>query len=197
MRANLTILPFAHVTQILIEKKRAIGVEYVSDAAEHAVHAGREVLLCGGAVNSPQLLMLSGVGPAKHLEEVGIEVRADLPGVGENLQDHMFLPVAYQCTKPVSLAKAESLSSYVRYLFFRRGMLTSCIAEAGGFLRTRADADRPNLQYHFGPVYYLNHGFDRPEGHGFSVGPTLIRPESRGRIRLRSTFPMEPIGRSY
>jgi choline dehydrogenase len=191
-RANLTVLPYAHVTQILIAKGRATGVEYVADGAEHAVHADREVLLCGGAINSPQLLMLSGVGPAKHLEDVGIEVQTNLPGVGENLQDHMFLPVAHECTKAVSLASAESIWSLLKYFLLRRGMLTSCIAEAGGFVRTRADADRPNLQYHFGPVYYLNHGFDRPEGHGFSIGPTLIRPESRGRIRLRSTFPMDP-----
>jgi len=188
---NLTVLPFAHVTQILLAKNRVTGVEYVRDGREHAVYAEGEVLLCGGAINSPQLLMLSGIGPARDLEELGIEVVLDLPGVGANLQDHMFLPVAYKCTKPVTLAKAETLGSFLHYIFFRRGMLTSCIAEAGAFLRTRPGADRPNLQYHFGPVYYLNHGFDRPPGHGFSIGPTLIRPESRGRIRLRTTFPMD------
>ncbi len=191
-RPNLTVLPQAHVTQILLAKNRATGVEYVRNGREHAVYADREVLLCGGAVNSPQLLLLSGVGPARQLEDLGIEVAMDLPGVGESLQDHMFLPVAYTCTKPITLAKAESLSSFLAYFLFRRGMLTSCVAEAGAFLRTRPDADRPNLQYHFGPVYYLNHGFDRPPGHGFSIGPTLIRPQSKGRIRLRTTFPMDP-----
>ena len=143
-------------------------------------------------MNSPQLLMLSGIGPAKHLEQHGIKVAHELPGVGENLQDHLFLPVAYESKRAVSLANAESLSSVLNYLLFRRGMLTSCVAEAGAFLRTRPDLPAPDLQYHFGPVWYLNHGFDRPPGHGFSIGPTLIRPTSRGRLRLRSNFPMDP-----
>src|SRR3984885_925871 len=191
-RANLTVLTHAHVTQILLAENRATGVEYVHDGREHSVQAAREIILCGGAINSPQLLMLSGIGPARELEELGVKVAFDLPGVGANLQDHMFLPVAYKCKRPITLAKAETLLSFLHYAIFRRGMLTSCIAEAGAFLRTRPDADRPNLQYHFGPVYYLNHGFDRPSGHGFSIGPTLIRAESRGRIRLRTTFPMDP-----
>jgi choline dehydrogenase len=100
--------------------------------------------------------------------------------------------VAYESKRAVSLASAESISSVLQYVLFRRGMLTSCVAEAGAFLRTRADLPAPDLQYHFGPVWYLNHGFDRPPGHGFSIGPTLIRPASRGRLRLRSNFPMEP-----
>ncbi len=191
-RANLTVVPHAHATQILLEGNRATGVEYVCDGREYSVHAQREVILCGGAVNSPQLLMLSGIGPAEHLERQGIEVALDLPGVGENLQDHLFLPVAYESKRAVSLANAESLGSIVNYMLFRRGMLTSCVAEAGAFLRTRPDFAAPNLQYHFGPVWYLNHGFDRPAGHGFSIGPTLIRPASRGRLRLRSNFPMDP-----
>jgi choline dehydrogenase len=191
-RANLTVLPHAHVTQVLLAADRATGVEYVHDGREHSVQAAREVILCGGAINSPQLLLLSGIGPARELEELGLKVALDLPGVGANLQDHMFLPVAYKCKRPITLAKAETLLSFLHYVIFRRGMLTSCIAEAGAFLRTRPDADRPNLQYHFGPAYYLNHGFDRPQGHGFSIGPTLIRAENRGRVRLRTTFPMDP-----
>lgn len=191
-RPNLTVVPHAHATQIVLEGTRATGVEYVSAGREFSVHAEREVILCGGSVNSPRLLMLSGIGPAKHLKQQGIEVALDLPGVGENLQDHLFLPVAYEAKRAVSLASAESLVSVLRYMAFRRGMLTSCVAEAGGFLRTRADLAAPNLQYLFGPVYYLNHGFERPAGHGFSIGPTLIRPESRGRLRLRSNFPMDP-----
>jgi choline dehydrogenase len=190
-RSNLTIVPHAHATQIVLEGNRATGVEYVFDGREYTIHARREVILCGGSVNSPQLLMLSGIGPAKHLEQHGIGVAHDLPGVGENLQDHLFLPVAFESKRAVSLANAESLRSMLKYFLFRRGMLTSCIAEAGAFLRTRAGLRAPDLQYHFGPVWYLNHGFDRPPGHGFSIGPTLIRPASRGRLRLRSNFPMD------
>ena len=189
-RPNLTIVPHAHATQILLEKNRATGVEYVCDGREYAVHAGREVILCGGAVNSPQLLMLSGIGPAAELENHGIAVALDLPGVGENLQDHLFLPVAYESKRAISLANAESLRCIASYMLFRRGMLTSCVAEAGAFTSTRSGLAAPDLQYHFGPVYY--HGFERPAGHGFSIGPTLIRPESRGRLRLRSNFPMDP-----
>ncbi len=190
-RSNLTLVPHAHATQIVLEGNRATGVEYVSGGREYTVHARREVILCGGSVNSPQLLMLSGIGPAKHLERHGIAVAHDLPGVGENLQDHLFLPVAYESKRAVSLANAESIPSVLKYILFRRGMLTSCVAEAGAFLRTRPDLPAPDLQYHFGPVWYLNHGFDRPAGHGFSIGPTLIRPASRGRLRLRSNFPMD------
>jgi choline dehydrogenase len=190
-RGNLTLLPHAHATQILLEGNRAAGVEYVFDGREYALHADREVILCGGAVNSPQLLMLSGIGAAEQLERHGIKVARELPGVGENLQDHLFLPVAYESKRAVSLANAESLGSILNYMLFRRGMLTSCVAEAGAFLRTRPDLTAPDLQYHFGPVWYLNHGFDRPAGHGFSIGPTLIRPASRGRLRLRSNFPMD------
>lgn len=191
-RANLTVVPFAHATQIVLQGNRATGVEYVCNGQEYTVHADREVILCGGAVNSPQLLMLSGIGPAAELARHKIEVAHDLPGVGENLQDHLFLPVAFESKRAVSLAGAESIRSVLQYALFRRGMLTSCVAEAGGFLRTRPELSAPDLQYHFGPVYYLNHGFDRPEGHGFSIGPTLIRPASSGRLRLRSNFPMDP-----
>ena len=191
-RSNLTVVSHAHATQIVLEENRATGIEYVSNGQEYTVRAEREVILCGGAVNSPQLLMLSGIGPAEHLEQHGIAAVLDLPGVGENLQDHLFLPVAFESKRAVSLANAESIGSVLNYMLFRRGMLTSCVAEAGGFLRTRPDLAAPNLQYHFGPVYYLKHGFERPEGHGFSIGPTLLRPASRGRIRLRSSFPMDP-----
>ena len=103
-RANLTVVPFAHATQIVLEGNRATGVEYVSNGQEYTVHADREVILCGGAVNSPQLLMLSGIGPAEELARHGIEVALDLPGVGENLQDHLFLPVAFESKRAVSLA---------------------------------------------------------------------------------------------
>ena len=191
-RSNLTVVPHAYATQIVLEGNRAAGIEYVNNGQEYTLRAEREVILCGGAVNSPQLLMLSGIGPAKQLEQHGIEVALDLPGVGENLEDHLLLPVAYESKRAVSLANAESFGSVLNYMLFRRGMLTSCVAEAGGFLRTRPDLAAPNLQYHFGPVYYLKHGFERPEGHGFSIGPTLLRPASRGRIRLRSNFPMDP-----
>jgi choline dehydrogenase len=191
-RPNLTVGTQSHTTRLLFEKTRAVGVEYVKDGQTEQVRAGKEVLLSGGAINSPQLLLLSGIGPARHLEAMGISVIANLPGIGQNLQDHLAVPVAYACTRPISLLNAETLGSLFKYLLFKRGCLTSNIAEAGGFLRTNPDLLKPDLQLHFGPTYYLDHGFTRPEGHGFTLGPTLLCPRSRGFIALRSRAPFEP-----
>ncbi len=192
VRPNLTVETGALAHRVVIEDGRAVGVDYSRDGHVHRAHASREVILSGGAVNSPQLLMLSGVGPADHLREHRIPVVADSPDVGENLQDHLLVIVAYRCSKPVSLAKAESLPSVLRYLAFRSGPLSSNIGEAGGFLRTRDGLIAPDIQVIFGPAYYLNHGFTKVEGHGFSVGPVLLRPKSRGRIRLGSSDPAAP-----
>lgn len=189
-RRNLEVRTGAHATRVLFEGTRAVGVAYVRDGKPEEARASREVILCGGAVNSPQLLMLSGIGLAEQLRAHGIRVVADLPGVGENLQDHLFLPVAYVCKQPITLDKAETLANALKYALFRRGPFTSCIAESGAFLRVLPGARLPDLQYHFGPAYYLHHGFDRPKGHGFSIGPTLLRPASRGRIALRSADPL-------
>jgi choline dehydrogenase len=191
-RPNLTVRTHAHATRLLVEKTRVVGVAYVQNGEPDQVRVNREVILCGGTISSPQLLMLSGVGPADHLKTLGIPVIVDLPGVGQNLQDHLFVSVAYECTQPITLAKAERIGPLVKYLLFKRGLLTSNIAEAGGFVKTRPDRLTPDLQFHFGPVYFLNHGFTKPEGHGFTIGPTLIRPHSRGSISLRSNDPFEP-----
>ncbi|MFY9585018.1 MAG: choline dehydrogenase [Candidatus Acidiferrales bacterium] len=191
-RPNLRVETHAHATRLLWQGKRAVGVAYVQNGQAHEATASREVILCGGTVNSPQLLLLSGIGPADHLKPLGIPVVTDLPGVGQNLQDHLIVAVSYQCTRPVSMASAKSLANLLQYLLFKRGMLTSNVAEAGGFVRTRPDLPAADLQFIFGPLYYLNHGFTRPEGHGYSIGPTLIRPESRGSITLRSPDPLKP-----
>jgi choline dehydrogenase len=189
-RANLQVVTGAHVTKIRFNKARAIGVSYFRDGA-HQAEASSEVILCGGAVNSPQLLMLSGIGPADHLRELGLSVVASLPGVGANLQDHLSVPVAFRSTQPVSLKNAHKLTSIVQYLLLKTGPLTSNVAEAGGFVRTRPDLPQPNLQFHFGPVFYVEHGFQTLDGHAFTIGPTLLRPLSRGSIRLRSIDPQD------
>jgi choline dehydrogenase len=183
-RSNLRIETGAQVTRVLFERDRAVGVEFVQDGRVIRARAEREVILCGGAVNSPQVLLLSGVGPAEHLRKHGIGVVADVPGVGENLQDHLAVVVAYECTKPVSLASAERLGNIARFVCAGRGPLTSNVAEAGAFPR-----ELPEIQLLFAPVYYLEHGFRRPEGHGYSIGPALIRVKSRGRVRLRTADP--------
>ena len=190
-RPNLEVLTGAHVTKINFRGQRAIGVTYARDRAIHRVEAQREVILCGGSINSPHLLMLSGVGGAEQLASFRIPVVANLPGVGENLQDHLVVPVCYQCSQPVSLKNAQNLGSLLRYVIFKNGPLASNVAEAGGFVRTRPDLPSPNLQFHFGPVYFVEHGFRNIDGHAFTIGPTLIRPLSRGSIRLRSSDPFD------
>jgi choline dehydrogenase len=191
-RSNLTVQTDAQATRIVWDGTRAAGIEYTQNRNLLVARVQREVVICGGAVGSPHLLLLSGVGPADQLRSVGIEVVADLPGVGQNLHDHPACGVAYACTRPISMASAESPRHIVSYLLRRRGPLTSNVAETGGFVRMRPNRIAPDLQFHFAPVYFIDHGFMQPEGHGFTVGPTLLVPQSRGAIRLRSADPLQP-----
>ncbi len=191
-RSNLTVLTGARATRVLLEKNRATGVEYILNGAIETATATSELILASGAVNSPQLLLLSGIGPADELNHAGIRPTQNLPGVGKNLHDHPMVSVGYLCTQPVSLASAESLSNVLRYLCLKRGPLVSNVAEAGIFLHTRAELEVPDLQLIFGPTYYVNHGLEKRKDHCFGFGPTLITPESRGEISLRSADPLAP-----
>ncbi len=192
-RSNLTAVTGAQVTRVRFDGREAVGVEYVRDGTDEpeTVDANEEVILSAGAINSPQLLMLSGIGPAAHLDEHDIPVVHDLPGVGRNLQDHLNAKVNYACEKPITLEKADSLWNLLKYLLFKRGPLTSNLAEAGGFTSVSGDDDRPDVQFHFGPSYSVNHGFDNPDGHGFWLSALCLRPESRGRITLQSADPSD------
>ena len=192
-RSNLTVTTGAQVTQVRFDGQNAVGVEYVRDdtGSTETVDATTEVILSAGTINSPQLLMLSGVGPAAHLNNHGIPVVHDLPGVGRNLQDHLQVKLNYACEKPISLASADSLWNLVKYLVLKRGPLTSNVAEAGGFTSVSEETERPDIQLHFGPSYSVNHGFDNPDGHGFWLGALCLRPESRGRLTLRSADPFD------
>lgn len=191
-RPNLTVRPGIHVSRILFEGQRARGVSFINEGQAMEAHAEREVILSAGAIGSPHLLMLSGVGPASQLRKFDVPVICDLPGVGENLQDHPVVPVAFECTQPVSLASAETLVNLFRFLLFKQGPLTSNVGEGGGFIKTSLTGATPDVQFHFGPAYFINHGLTPIEGHGFTSGPTLIRPRSVGRIQLRSTNPLDP-----
>lgn len=190
-RLNLTVRPDAHVYGIYFEGKRAAIVSFQQGAGSAQERAEREIILCAGAIGSPQLLMLSGVGPAAQLKGFDIPVVCDVPGVGKNLQDHPCTGVVFECTKPVSLATAESLPNLLRYLCLSKGPLTSNVAESGGFVRTREDCKVPDMQFHFGAGYFVDHGFKTYEGHAFSIGATLLHPFSRGEIRLRSSNPLD------
>lgn len=191
-RGNLTVLTHSHAAKILLENHRAVGVDYIRGRAIESVRVEREVVLAGGSVNSPQLLLLSGIGPADEIRRAGVRAFHDVPGVGKNLQDHLMVSVGYLCTRPVSMANAESLANFLRYLIFKRGPLVSNVAEAGIFWRTRPGLHEPDLQVLFGPAYYVNHGLSPRKEHCFGFGPTLVTPESRGSISLRSGNPLEP-----
>lgn len=190
-RPNLKVKTGVQVFDIIFERKRAIAVSLQQDNGSVQEHAEREIILCAGSIGSPQLLMLAGIGPVERLRNLGIPVLLDLPGVGANLQDHPAVPIAYHCTQPISLLNAETLSGLARYMVFKDGMLTSNVAEAGGFLSTCGDSIAPDLQFHFGPGYYVDHGFQKSKHHAFTLGPTVIRPRSRGRISLRSSNPLD------
>lgn len=190
-RPNLTLQPQTLVSHVLFDGKRAVGVAYLQDGELKEVRADKEVILSGGAINSPQLLMLSGIGPAEHLQELGIPVTLDLPGVGQNLQDHPAIVVLYASTQPISLIHAQEPEHLQAFVENKLGPLTSNVAEGGAFVRTRADLPMPDLQYHFAPVYYLNHGFTVPEGDGYTIAPCVLHPKSRGYIALRSSRPTE------
>jgi choline dehydrogenase len=198
-RSNLTVQTQAQITRILFEGTRATGVAYVRGGQgmeagkegerRETVAIAQEIILSGGAINSPQLLMLSGVGPADQLQTLNIPVVADLPGVGQNLQDHLHVPVIHHCTQPISLLNAEKPIHLLKYHLFKTGMLTSNVAEAGGFIKTRSDLSKPNLQLHFLPAYFRDHGFTRSTEHSFSCSATLLTPQSRGHITLSSSDP--------
>lgn len=194
-RDNLTVVTQAHATKVLFEGKRAVGVAYRHKGAEHEARAAREVLLSGGAINSPQLLLLSGVGPRAELERHGIEQRHELPGVGENLQDHLDILINVQNKKRDSFALAlralpRATYELFKYLFTRQGRFTSNIAEAGAFTRTRPELERADVQYHFFNAFLTNHALTLTLGYGYAVHCCALRPYSRGRITLASGDPM-------
>ncbi|MBU2880087.1 GMC family oxidoreductase [Aliiglaciecola lipolytica] len=196
-RSNLTVLTHAQVEHIVVDDGVATGVKLHLKDKLIQLNAKQEVLLCGGAINSPQILMLSGIGPKAHLTEHGIKVNVDLPGVGQNLQDHLDAIVQQRCEARESYAVAlPSLPMYIKsvfqYLFGRKGLMTSNIAEAGGFAKSKYATDRPDLQYHFLPAILLNHGRSTAFGYGYGVHVCCLYPKSVGEIRLASSDPLAP-----
>jgi choline dehydrogenase-like flavoprotein len=189
-RDNLTVQTDAHVHRVVIEKGRAVGVEYHDRGSVETVKAGSEVIVCGGAFNSPQILMLSGVGPADHLRSLGIEALVDSPHVGQHLQDHPLATVTYSIDDPFTLGDATHPKYLLEYLIGQgRGKLSSNVAEAGAFFRTREGLDAPDMELLLGAGYYSDNGFRTFPGHAFTIGPSFIRPVSEGSVRLRSADP--------
>ncbi|MDR3421192.1 MAG: choline dehydrogenase [Xanthobacteraceae bacterium] len=195
-RKNLTIVTKAQATRVLIEKGRAVGVEYVRRGKRHRVRAEREVVLAGGGINSPQLLLLSGIGPAAELKGIGVPIMLDLPGVGKNLQDHLNVSVVQRATGAVTLDDKRSgfasLAVGLQWMLFKTGPGTTNVAEAGAFIVSSLGAATPDIQYHFIPSQVVNHGRTVLDGHGITIHVNCLRPQSRGEIRLASADPLRP-----
>jgi choline dehydrogenase-like flavoprotein len=188
-RPNLTVLTSSHASRVSFDGRRATGVEYLRGGRRHRAAATREVVLCGGTVNSPQLLMLSGVGPAQHIRRLGIPVVHDLAAVGCNLRDHLLAKLVIGCRKPITLSGARSPSQVARYLRHRRGMLTSNVAEAYAFVRSTPELTLPDLELIFAPAPLTGEQFAGPSRHGFTLGAVLLQPQSTGTVRLASADP--------
>jgi choline dehydrogenase len=191
-RSNLEVQCRASVTKVLFDGTRAVGVEVVAHGRTVRLHAG-EVILCGGAFNSPQLLQLSGVGNANELRALGADVVHDLPGVGENMQDHLEVYIQHSCTKPVSVAPALKWRNRpmigAQWLFLRKGPGATNHFEGGGFARSNEDVAYPNLMFHFLPIAIRYDGSAPAGGHGYQVHIGPMYSDSRGSVKIKSLDP--------
>jgi choline dehydrogenase len=194
-RPNLTLITRALVHRILLNNGQATGVQFEKDGQILDVQAAREVIVSTGAIKSPQLLMLSGIGPSQHLEEIGIAPIHHLPGVGQNLQDHLSVPSVYECTKPVTFDYAANLFHKLmlgtRWFFTRSGLAASNIWEAGGYIRGNQEVDYPNLQYHFAPIHTEYEGTKIKLFPAFTAQLDQLRPRSKGWVKLISANPKD------
>ncbi|WP_296991746.1 choline dehydrogenase [Thalassospira sp. UBA1131] len=194
-RPKLTVYHKAFAQNVVFEGKRAIGLDFFHDGENKRALVDREVIISAGSINSPKLLMLSGVGPAAHLREHGIDVVHDLPGVGENLQDHLELYVQMECTKPISLNSKldwwNKLKIGAEWYLFKTGLGASNHFEAGGFIRSKAGVQHPDIQYHFLPAAINYNGSKAAEGDGFQAHVGPMRSKSRGTVRLASANPKD------
>jgi choline dehydrogenase len=193
-RKNLTIESNAQVARILFEGRRAVGVEYVQKKQSQKARATREVILCGGAVNTPQVLMLSGVGDGETLTRFGIPVVADMKGVGRNLQDHLDCSIQYESSQPITLYSQSkplnALKTGLQYMLFGTGLATGQGLESGAFLKSRPDLETPDLQFHFITALMYDHTRVKGDRHGFMTHVCQLRPQSRGYITLKSADPL-------
>jgi choline dehydrogenase len=197
-RKNLTIESNAQVGKILFENKRAVGVEFLQDGKTVQARASREVLLCGGAVNTPQVLLLSGIGDAETLKRFDIPQIVELKGVGKNLQDHLDCSIQYESSQPITLYsqanKLAALKTGLQYMLFGTGLASGQGLESGAFLKSRPDLETPDLQFHFIAALMYDHTRRKADRHGFMAHVCQLRPESRGYISLKSADPMaEPL----
>ncbi|HSR93472.1 MAG TPA: GMC family oxidoreductase N-terminal domain-containing protein [Solirubrobacterales bacterium] len=196
-RPNLTVLPYMHVNRVLFEGKRAVGVEASRLGEAQELRAERETILCGGSFNSPQLLMLSGVGPAEHLAMREIETLLDQPAVGANLSDHACAYEVFTTPEEESLLLALEPAALEEFTATQTGPFASNLAESGGFARVEEGAPAPDVQFHVAPIQIVDEGMGDPQAHGVWVSACLLTPRSRGSVRLASKDPTaKPIVRN-
>ncbi|WP_027134089.1 GMC family oxidoreductase [Geminicoccus roseus] len=194
-RPNLTVITRAHAARVIVEGGRATGVEYIQDGQTRVLRAEREVILSGGAINSPQLLQLSGIGDAEHLRSIGIKVVHDLKGVGQNLSDHVAAEIQQVCRQPISLLREmqplNMAKSLLQYAMFRTGPVAHPGIQAVGFIRTRSEVVAPDVQIHFIMVMYGDHGRQLHRQHGYQPLVNVQRPASLGTVLIRSDDPLQ------
>ncbi len=189
-RSNLEVITDAHVLGLVLDGERVTGVRYrTGRGAEQVAQPEREVLLAAGTIGSPQLLLLSGIGPAEELSAAGVTVRHDRPGVGKNLQDHPFLPVNFAVRDADTLYGAERPQHLAEWVLRRSGKLSSPVAEVCAFVRTRAGLPAADIQFHMGAAYYEQHGQVEYDDPACTIAPVLICPRARGEVTLRSGDP--------
>ncbi len=191
-RDALHVARGAQVRRLIVEAGRVVGIETWHRGEVRTARAAGDVILSAGAIGSPHLLLLSGIGPADHLRGLGIDVVADLP-VGEGMQDHPFVAMQWETSSPESLNDAEDLRHVAQYLVRHEGKLASNVAEAIAFVPSTRDRTDPDLQFHFAPTHFRDHGaITFEDGHSYTMGPCLVTPRSRGRLWLGSANPAAP-----
>ena len=188
--AQFKVMTGALTQRLLLEGKKAVGVEFLRDGSLHSVHANREVILSAGPVASPHLLQLSGIGPGEVLKQAGIDVLHDLPGVGENLQDHLEFYFQFRCKQPITLnGKLNLWDKFLigsRWFFTKSGLGATNHFESCAFIRSKAGVEWPDIQYHFLPAAMRYDGNAAFDGHGFQVHVGHNKPSSRGTIRAKT-----------
>jgi choline dehydrogenase len=193
-RPNLKVMTRTRVLRVEFEGDRAVGVRVARESGrggERSIRAGREVILSAGAIQSPQLLLLSGIGSADDLRAVGVEARHNLPGVGRNLQDHPFVTLIWEVSEQNTLYGADKPKPLAEWVLRRTGPLTSTVAEVVAFVRTRPGLQAADVQFHMGAAYYEDHGAETYDGHCAVIAPVLVSPQARGQVWLRSADPTE------
>jgi choline dehydrogenase len=193
-RPNLKVVTHALASRVLLEGGRAVGVEYLRKGKVETLRADREVILAGGAINSPQLLQLSGIGDGDHLHRLGIKTVHELKGVGRNLSDHVAVEIQQMCIQPISLLNElrplQIARSLVRYAFGRKGPIAHPGIEAVAFVKSRPEIVAPDLQYHFIMIMYGENGLEVHKSHGYQPLVNVQRPESLGTVLINSSDPM-------